>query len=240
MGKVVALTGKELKQMFLSPIAYVFLMAFVVVCTFIFFRVFFLQNQASLSGFFALMPYAFSVFIPGVVMRMWAEERRQGTLEFLLTSPAETWQVVVAKFTAGAALVTACMLLTLIVPYTVGKYGPLDTGPVWGGYIGSVLFGLSCLAIGMFCSAFTEDQIVSFLVSLFVLVALVLIGHQYVQTLFEPGSQIANLFRVISPYTHFESIGRGMIDIRDIYYFCSAIVVFLYLNTVVIDLRRWR
>ena len=240
MGKVVALTGKELKQMFLSPIAYVFLMAFVVFCTFFFFRVFFLQNQASLAGFFFWVPIAFSVFVPGVVMRMWAEERRQGTLEFLLTSPVETWQVVISKFLAGASLVTACMLLTLIVPYTVGKYGPLDHGPVWGGYIGSVLFGLSCLAVGMFCSAFTEDQIVSFLVSVFVLLALVLIGHPFVQTMLEPGSQFAYVARAISPYTHFESIGRGVIDIRDIYYYCGAITVFLYLNTVVIDLRRWR
>ena len=240
MGRVVALTGKELKQMFLSPIAYVFLTAFVAFCTFFFFRLFFLQNQASLEGFFFWVPIAFSIFVPGIVMRMWAEERRQGTLEFLLTSPAETWQIVLAKFIAGAALVTGCMLLTVLVPYTVAKFGPLDPGPAWGGYIGSVLFGVGCLAVGMFCSAFTEDQIVSFLVTVFVLLALVLCGHPFVQTMMAPGSTLGSVLRAISPFTYFESIGRGVIDVRDLYYFGGVIVVFLYLNTVVIDLRRWR
>ena len=98
----------------------------------------------------------------------------------------------------------------------------------------------SCLAIGMFCSAFTEDQIVSFLVTVFVLLALVLCGHPFVQTMMAPGSTLGSVLRAISPFTYFESIGRGVIDVRDLYYFGGVIVVFLYLNTVVIDLRRWR
>ena len=240
MGKVVSLTGKELKQMFLSPIAYAFIMVFAFIVTFFFFRTFFLERQASMTWFFGLVPIAFIFFVPGVVMRMWAEERRQGTLEFLLTGPVQTWQVVIAKFVAGAVLIAACLAVTLLVPYTVSKFGPLDTGPVWGGYIGSLLLGMACLAVGMFCSAFTEDQIVSFLVSISVLLGLMAIGHPYIQTMFEPGSTLATVARKISPFTYFESIGRGVIDIRDVYYYSGAIVVFLYLNTVVIDLQRWR
>jgi len=237
---VLTLTGKELRQMFLSPIAYAFLIALVSFVTFMFFRIFFLAGQASLTEFFMWFPLAFPIFVSGIVMRVWAEERKQGTLEFLLTSPAETWQVVTAKFLAGSTLVTLCVLLTLGVPYTVSLYGDLDPGPVWGGYLGTILMGSACVAIGMFCSAFTSDQIVSFLVSIIVLLALILAGHGFVQSEFEPGSTLAFIARHISPTTHFESIGRGVVDIRDIFYFLATIVVFLYLNTRVIDLRRWR
>jgi len=240
MRNVLTLTMKELRQMFLSPIAYAFLMVFIFFVTFMFFRIFFLAGQASLTEFFMWFPIAFAIFVPGIVMRVWAEERKQGTLEFLLTSPAETWQVVTAKFIAGSTLVSLCVLLTLGVPYTVAQYGDLDPGPVWGGYLGAILMGSTCVAIGMFCSAFTSDQIVSFLVSVIVLLSLILAGHGFIQSEFEPGSTFAFVARHVSPTTHFDSIGRGVVDIRDLFYYAATIVVFLYLNTRVIDLRRWR
>jgi len=240
VGRTLTLTFKELRQIFLSPIAYAFMMVFTFFVAWVFFRTFFLFGQATLSEFFFWFPICFAIFVPGIVMRVWAEERRQGTLEFLLTSPAETWQVVVAKFLGGAVLVTVCVLFTLLVPYTVAHYGDLDMGPVWGGYLGSILMGTTFVAIGMFCSAFTSDQIVSFLVGVALLMALVLIGHPIVQSGMEPGSVTAKVFRVISPITYFDSIGRGVVDIRDLYYFGGMTVIFLYLNTRVIDLRRWR
>ncbi|MHC4954041.1 MAG: ABC transporter permease [Planctomycetota bacterium] len=239
-GALATLTGKELRQMFLSPIAYAFLMVFVAFITYMFFRGFFLAGQATMSVFFAWFPLAFAVFVPGVVMRMWAEEWKQGTMEFLLTNPIETWQIVAAKFISGLTLVVLCVLLTLLVPYTVSLYGDLDPGPVWGGYLGAVLMGAACLAAGMFFSSFTQDQVVSFLISLTVLLMLVLMGMPFVQAELEPGSWFGTLAYHISPTSHFESIGRGVIDVRDLYYFGSAIVVFLYFNTLVIDLRRWR
>jgi ABC-2 type transport system permease protein len=238
--KVATLAWKEIRQMFLSPIAYVFLVAFVVFVTYLFFRTFFLYGVASLSSFFSWFPLMFAIVIPGITMRMWPEERKQGTMELLLTGPLHTWQIVLAKFFAGLSLVALCLLLTLMVPYTVSKFGDLDPGPVWGGYIGALLLGGMCIAIGMFFSSFTQDQIVAFLVTVIVLLVLVLLGERIIQDEFETGGVVARFARTISPTAHFESIGRGVLDFRDFYYFTAISVLFLYLNARVIDLRRWR
>jgi len=141
MGSVLTLARKELRHLFLSPIAYAFMFVFVFFVTFMFFRIFFLVQQTTMVSFFEWIPMAFSVVIPGITMRMWAEERKQGTIEFLLTSPIETWHIVLGKFLAGVTLVVLCMVLTLWVPVTVAKFGNLDPGPVWGGYLGAVLLG---------------------------------------------------------------------------------------------------
>jgi len=240
MSSVLTLTRKELRQIFLSPIAYAFLFVFVFFVTFMFFRAFFLVRETTLTGFFFWFPYAFAIVIPGVTMRAWAEERKQGTMEYLLTAPVETWHIVLGKFFAGLCLVACCLLLTLKVPLTVAHYGSLDWGPAWGGYLGALLMGGSFISIGMFLSAFTKDQIVAFLLSVSVILALVLLGHPYISSEFGPGSLIGTIARVISPTSHFESIGRGVVDSRDIYYFVVLTVVFLYGNVLVIDLRRWR
>ena len=240
MRSVLNLAWKETKQIFLSPIAYTFLVVFVFFVTYLFFRVFFLRAQATMDSFFGIFPIAFAVVIPGMTMRMWAEERRQGTIEFLLTSPVETWHLVLGKFLAGIGLVVLCMLMTLLVPWTVAKYGPLDLGPVVGGYLGAIFMGATCIAIGMFLSAFTQDQIVSFLVGVIVLLALVLLGDPYINSEFGPGSWIGAFSRAVSPTTRFESLGRGVIDLRDLYYFVAMTAFFLYLNVRAIDLRRWR
>jgi ABC-2 type transport system permease protein len=241
MRSALVIASKEVKHTFLSPIAYAFLVVYVVFLTFMFFRSFFLVGQASMANFFdPWVPMAFALVIPGLTMRMWAEERKQGTLEFLLTAPVETWHIVVGKFLAGLALVTLCMLLTLLVPYTISRYGDLDPGPVWGSYLGAVLMGGTFLAIGMFISSFTQDQIVAFLVSAVVLIGLVLVGMDFIQLEFRGGSLFGAFCRVVSPTTHFDSIGRGVIDLRDLWYFASMSALFLYLNVRVIDLRRWR
>jgi ABC-2 type transport system permease protein len=237
---VLILAWKEIKQIFLSPIAYTFLSVFVFFVTYIFFRSFFLRSQATMDSFFGIFPIAFAVVIPGMTMRMWAEERKQGTIEFLLTSPIETWHIVLGKFLAGMFLVVLCMVMTLLVPWTVGRYGPLDAGPVVGGYLGAVFLGATFIAIGMFLSAFTQDQVVSFLLGVIVLLALVLLGDFYINSEFGPGSWIGAIARAVSPTTRFESLGRGVIDVRDLYYFVAMTAFFLYLNARVIDLRRWR
>ena len=240
MRSTFVLTGKELRQIFLSPIAYVFLVVFVVFVNAMFFRSFFLIGQANMSSFFDWFPWAFAFVIPGITMRMWAEERRQGTIEFLLTAPVETWNIVVAKFLSGVVLIALCGALTLLVPYTVSQFGDLDPGPVWGSYIGTLLLGGTCIAICMFFSSFTEDQIVAFLVSAIVLLVLIMSGMSFIQSMFAAGGWLGSLLRVISPTTHFQSIGRGVVDLRDVYYFVALGALFLYLNVRVIDLRRWK
>ena len=240
MRRVLTLTRKELFQLFVSPIAYAYGIVFVFFVTFMFFRFFFLIRQTTMSEFFNWVPLSFAVIVPGVTMRSWAEERKQGTIEFLLTSPIDTWQIVVAKFLAALALVGLCLTMTLLVPYTVSRFGDLDAGPVWGGYVGSLLCAATLIAIGMFLSSFTQDQIVSFLVSVIVLLSLVLLGHYWFSTEYRAGSAFGAFAQAVSPSTHFESIGRGVVDIRNVYYFGALTGLFLYLNTRVIDLRRWR
>jgi len=237
MRSLLALLRKEMHHIYLSPIAYAFLIVFVGFVTFMFFLDFFRVYEVSMVRFFAYFPIAFAVVIPGVTMRMWAEERKQGTIEFLLTAPTSTWQIVAAKFLGGLSLVVLCVVATLLVPITVGGYGDLDLGPVIGGYLGAILLGGTFLAIGMFLSAFTQDQIVSFLLGVVVLLGLVLIGYPFISGEFGVVAAFAN---AISPQLRFESIGRGVIDLRDLYYFGATMVLFLYLNSVVIDLRRWR
>jgi ABC-2 type transport system permease protein len=133
-----------------------------------------------------------------------------------------------------------CTVITALVPYTVHAFGPLDWGPVIGGYLGSVLLGATFIAVAMFLSSFTQDQIVSLLLGVIVLLTLVLIGHPIVSDEFTPGGWAASFARAISPTTRFQSIGRGVIDIRDLYYFFAMTTFFLYLNVRTIDLRRWR
>lgn len=238
MRSVLVLAGKEIRQIFLSPIAYTFLSVFILFVTYFFFREFFLVSQATMDGFFGLFPIAFAFVIPGLTMRTWAEERKQGTIEFLLTSPIETWHIVLAKFVAGLVLVVLCALMTAYVPYTVSSFGPIDWGPVIGGYLGAIFLGATFIAVGMFLSSFTQDQIVSFLLGGIVLLALVLVG--YFSDEFAPGGWMAAFTRAISPTTRYQSIGRGVIDVRDLFYFVAMTAFFLYLNVRAIDLRRWR
>ena len=240
MRSVLNLAWKEIRQVFLSPIAYTFVSVFVCFVTFFFFRDFFLVSQATMDGFFGLFPILFAVVIPGLTMRMWAEERRGGTIEFLLTSPIETWHIVLAKFLAGLALVVLCAVMTVYVPITVARFGPLDLGPTVGGYLGAIFLGATFTAVAMFLSSFTQDQIVSFLLGAIVLLALVLVGHPIVSDEFTPGGWAASFARAISPTTRYQSIGRGVIDVRDLYYFVAMTGFFLYLNVRAIDLRRWR
>ena len=240
MGSILTMARKEMRHLFFSPIAYTFMIVFVALVTFFFWKDFFEVRQTTMVYFFAIFPWTFPLLIPGITMRAWAEERKQGTLEFLLTSPVQTWHVMLGKFLAGLVLVALCLLLTLWTPITVSTFGALDSGPVWGGYLGGLLMGSTFLAVGMFVGSFTQDQIVSFLVGVIVMYALVFLGHPYVSTEFGANSTFGTFARVISPLTHFESIGRGVVDLRDIFYFVAIAAFFLYLNARVIDLRRWR
>ncbi|MFQ5845513.1 MAG: ABC transporter permease [Planctomycetota bacterium] len=240
MRRTLTIARKEIRQSFVSPIAYAFLVVFVLFVTFMFFRVFFLVEQVSMSGFFGLFPIAFAIVIPGITMRSWAEEQKQGTLEFLLTAPVEPRHVVMGKFLAAMTLVVVCLLLTLLVPVTVSHFGDLDPGPVWGGYLGALFMAATCISIGMFFSSFTQNQIVAFLVSVSVLIGLVLVGDSYIQSEFGGGSFWGGLFRAVSPTPHFDSIGRGVIDLRDLFYFAGMSGLFLFLNVQAVHLKRWR
>lgn len=229
---------REFSAYFTSPIAYVYLITFLVVTTWIFFRTFFLFGQADMRPFFGLMPWVFLFFVPAVAMGKWAEERRQGTLEILFTLPIRDRDIVLAKFSAGLSLITTALLLTLPIALTVAAVGDLDWGPVIGGYLGLLFLGGAYLSIGLVLSACTENQIVAFILGVVTGFGLLMVGTPLIvggaSGLFTQALQYLGLG------SHFESIARGVIDSRDVIYYLSTIGFFLFLNLKVLETKARR
>jgi len=223
---------REFKAYFLSPIAYVFLITFLVVVNWIFFRGFFLIGQADFRPMFSMMPWIFLFFAPAVAMGKWAEERKLGTLELMLTLPVKGYQLVIAKFVAGLTLIACAILFTLPVALSVSMVGDLDWGPVIGGYVGTVLLGGAYLSIGLFFSSLTENQIIAFILGVVACFILFIIGSPLV--IGGAKGMLAGVFQYLALGGHFDSIARGVIDTRDIVYYISVIGFFLYLNLLVI------
>lgn len=237
MRPALAVYTKELKGQFFSLTAYVFTAVFLVSNTWLFFQNFFLFNQANLRSFFELLPWFLLLLVPALTMRTWAEEQRQGTVELLLTLPIAEWQQVVAKFAANFTFLGFALALSLGLPLTVARLGSLDWGPVIGGYLGAWLFGGAYLALGQWISSLTANQIVAFLSSAAVGFALILAGLPV--ALMNAGPLTEPLYR-LSTATHYFSLAKGVVDLRDIVYFLSFIALFLYLNVYSLVRRHWR
>ena len=163
MKKIIAVTQKEFNSFFSSPIAYIFLGCFALVAMFIFFTVdtFFARNIADLRPLFNSLPLILIFLVAAISMRMWSEEKKLGTIEFLFTCPVKVWQLVIGKFLACLLLVAIGLFLTISLPITVSYLGEVDWGPVWGGYIAALFLAASYIALGLFISAQTENQILS-------------------------------------------------------------------------------
>jgi ABC-2 type transport system permease protein len=224
MRQVPAIFKKELRTYFVSPIAYIVISIYLIVTGWFFFSTFFLFNQASLRSFFALLPIVFAFVIPAVTMRLFSEELNVGTYEILLTMPVTFYEVVLGKFLAGVAFVSAMLLPTLAYPVTVSFLGDLDWGPVVGGYVGALLLASSFTAIGVFASSLTRNQIVAFIIGVAICFALVLID----KILFFLPAQVVGVAEYLGADFHFENISKGILDSRDILYFLSVIFVALY------------
>ena len=168
MNRIKAVAGRELRAYFNSPIAYVFLLVFVGAALFTFFNAnaFFSRGRADLRGLFDAVPFLMVLLVPALTMRLWAEERKQGTLEVLLTLPARDHELVAGKFLASWALLGVGLVLTAALPLTVSTIGDLDWGPVLGGYLAALLLWGAYLAVGQFVSATTENQILAFILAL--------------------------------------------------------------------------
>jgi ABC-2 type transport system permease protein len=238
MSNVFAIARREFQGYFNSLIAYVFLVIYLLLTNWLFFRVFFLNGQANMRLMFDIIPWVFLFFVPAITMRLWAEEKKIGTMELLMTLPVKDGEAVLGKFTAALGLLGLALALTFPLPVIVSTVGNLDWGPVFGGYLGSILIGAAYLAIGVFISSLTENQIVAFILSVVGIFALYMIGSDIV--VFSLPSSMAPIMEYLSLGTHFESIGRGVIDLRDIVYYLSVIVFFLYLNVRSIESRKWR
>lgn len=236
MRNTMAIAKREFASYLNSPIPYILVTAFIVTIGFMFFTELFLQRQADMRPFFSNLPLFFCFLVPLICMRLVAEERREGTLELLLTMPVTDWQVVVAKFLSALGVIALLLALTSVFAVTVAALGPLDKGATVASYFGALLMAGAFVAIGVMASSFTRSQIVAALVAFFVSFALFLAGA-LVGVL--PRS-VAPVAAALSIGGHFQNIARGVIDLRDVLYYLSIIVVCLLVAQTTLDSRRWR
>ncbi len=229
---------KELMSYFNSPIAYIFIGVFLVVGNWLFFKNFFLFGQANLRPYFDLLPWIFLFMSPAVTMRLWAEEKKSGTIEFLLTLPVTDWQVVIAKFLGALTFMAIALALTFTLPLTVSGLGNIDWGPVIGGYIGSIFLAGAYLSLGLFISSLTKNQIIAFILAMMASFVAFMIGADFV--LFGAPQFLVPIMEFLGLGSHFYNISKGIIDSRDIIYYSSFIFLFLWLNVRVIESRGWK
>ncbi len=239
MHEVISIARKELWGFFASPVAYIFLGAFLAVNLFVFFWVeaFFARNLADTRSLFEWMPVLLIFLTAALTMRLWSEERRAGTLETLLTLPVFPLRLVLGKFLAALALVAVALALTLPLPITVSLLGPLDWGPVLGAYLATLLLAAAYIAIGLFVSARTDNPIVSLIGSTLLCGLFFLLGSEALTSLL--GHRGGEVLELLGSGSRFESITRGVIDLRDLYFYLSIVGLFLALNVYSLERLRW-
>jgi ABC-2 type transport system permease protein len=239
MKQTLSITRKELGGYFGSPMALIFIGAFLAVTLFSFFWVdtFFARGIADVRPLFRWMPALLIILVAALTMRQWSEEQRSGTLEILLTLPVSYIQLVLGKFLAVIALVGIALGLTLFLPITVSILGNLDWGPVVGGYLAGILLAAGYAAIGLFVSSRTDNQIVALISTVLLCGVFYLIGSSGITDFVSDAS--AELLQAIGTSSRFVSIERGVIDVRDLIYYLSLSVLFLTLNVASLDSKRW-
>jgi ABC-2 type transport system permease protein len=231
MRQALDIMKKEFKSYFVTPIAYIVISIFLLVTGWFFFSAFFLYNQASLRGFFSLLPYSFAFVIPAVAMRLFAEELGTGSYEILLTLPVSFRDVILGKFFAAVAFTAVMLIPTLFYPVTISFLGDLDWGPVLGGTIGALFLGAAFAAIGLFASSLTRNQIVAYITGMTLCFALALIDKML---FFLPSSWVRVIEYMAADF-HFQNIAKGVIDSRDILYFISVAFIALYGTSIVLQ-----
>lgn len=230
--------GKEMRAYFVSPIPYILLVIFSAWMALWFFEFgnFFFRRVVTFEAYFHVIPFTFIILIPAISMRLWSEEKRGGTDETLMTLPVSSWQLVGGKYLAALTLLAILLAATVPIAYGVSTLGDFDWGPVFTGFLGTFLLGAAFLAMGIWFSFLTGHQIVAFLLTAVVALALILLNVLL-------SSAAANLgwafLEPIAISTRFEAIGRGVIDFRDVLYFLSFSAFFLYLNAVSLKIRRF-
>ncbi len=227
------ITGRELGSYFSTPIAYIVIFVFLAFTGFFFFKDFFMIGQAEMRGFFQLLPLVFCFVIPAVTMRLFSEEIHSGTIEILMTLPVSTLQTVVAKVLAGTAFVAVMLAPTLVYFISVLIVGSPDAGPVIGGFLGALLLGAAYSSVGVLASSLSRNQIIAFISSLSACFLLWLLDKI---TIFIPVKLV--FVEYLGSDFHFRTISRGIIDLRDIVYFVSLIVLSVLLTVRVIERRR--
>jgi len=242
MSGVRVIAGRELGAYFDSAIAYVYTIAFVALAGSIFMNEFFLAGRADMTPFFDLLPLLLAVFLPAITMRLWAEESQKRTIELLLTLPIRPVQAVLGKFLAAFALYGVFLLCTLPIPIMLASLGDPDIGRILSGYLGLCLFGATLLALGMFMSALTSDQIVAYVLATVIGIALVLVGDERVVSIldglfpsFGLGSLLYDSVAALPPY---ESFVRGLIELPAVIYFVGMSAALLWANALALRIAR--
>ena len=242
MNPVRAIFKRELASYFATPVAYVFIVIFLVLAGAFTFYLggFYERGQADLQPFFNFHPWLYLFLVPAVSMRLWSEERKSGTIELLLTLPVTMWQAVLGKFLAAWAFICIALALTFPIWLTVNYLGDPDNGAILAGYLGSALMAGAFLAIGACLSAATRNQVIAFILTVVVCVVLLLAGFSLVleaiSAVFPQG--VVDAVAGLSFLTHFSAIAKGVVDLRDALYFVLTIVFWLVACALVIDLRK--
>ncbi len=232
------IAAKEFQGYLNSPLGTLFMMAFLLIASFLFFRDFFLVGESTLRPFFEVLPWLYLFLLPAITMRLWSEERKLGTMELLLTAPVTPAEAVLGKFLAGFGLLALTLLLSGILPLILFWIGQPDPGLIVGGYLGALMLGASYLALGLYVSTLTDNQIIAFILSVLWIALFLAIGQDvFLKTLPEP---LVPVLRVLSLEFHFEGLGRGVLDTRDLVYYGSFLFLFLYLTITSVSKRKWK
>lgn len=240
MRNIVSIAKREFGGYFSTPVAYVFIIVYLLLVNGLTFLItkFYDREQADLLAFFTWHPWVYLFLVPAITMRLWAEERRQGTIELLFTLPITLAESVLGKFLAAWAFAGIALALTFPIWITVNVLGKPDNGVILASYVGSFLMAGAYLAIGAFVSACTKNQVIAFVVSAVLCLVFVLIGLPGMASVSFLPPVVVETVRSFSFLSHFESIQTGVIDLRDITYFLSLIAMCLVVNAIVLDMKK--
>jgi len=242
MNTILTIAKRELGGYFTSPVAYVFIVIFLLLAGFFTFMLggFFQRGTATLESFFVWQPWLYLFLVPAVGMRVWSEERRMGTLELLFTMPVTPWQAIIGKFLAAWVVLGIALLLTFPLVLTVNYLGRPDNGIILAGYLGSFLMAGAYLSVACMTSAMTRNQVVSFILSVVACLFLILAGWQPVTDMLVQWASpvLVDIVSSFSVMTHFNSIAKGVLDTRDLLYFASVIVFCLFTTSVILRAHR--
>ncbi|WP_304242829.1 ABC transporter permease subunit [Gracilinema caldarium] len=235
----IALAKKELYSALNSPATYgvwAFFLLFNSI-TFFYLQKFFSLDSATLRPYFSVIPLVYTLLIPAITMKSWAEERKTGTAELLLTMPFSEWDLVLGKFLSSLMILVIALVLTLGVPFSLFPLGDFDGGVIISEYIGALLLGMAAVALGQLFSSLAKNQISAFLGGVVVLLAVMLLNQ--LTSLMDLPKILADILNYLSLAFHFESFARGILDSRDILFFILVTLLFLFINTRVLLFRKW-
>jgi ABC-2 type transport system permease protein len=235
MDSIFTIYKKELRSYFNSPVAYIVIVVFLIITGWFFTSNLFVGGVVTMRGVLDIIPFILIFFIPAISMRTFAEEKKTGTIELLLTKPITDFEIIIAKFLSTLTFAVLALAPTLIYVISLSFLGSLDYGSIISAYIGLILMCGVYISIGIFASSLTENQVIAFIVCFLIVFALFMLNKVLI---YMPGS-IVTILEYIGTDYHFSSISRGVIDTRDIIYYLSGILIMMFLTKASLESRKW-